>query len=237
MINNILTDLTNHTKGLDFEYIRVITDDKETKFVSALPGYTMMFEATTKKPIEDFKGTFGLGNIGILRGYIDIYGSGDQQAAIKMHRNDRDIPTEFSFEAAGQSKSTYRLVSEMACPKFPSMSMVPQWQAVINQIDKSKVQEFSRFSNILSKVEKKFTVKTEDGNLVFGVGNSSMASASVKIGEVPGVLKSEFSYDITSFLTVVGYGTADIMFSDKGFARVTIESDVATYHYTFNGNN
>jgi hypothetical protein len=87
LIKDILTDLTKITRGIKFSVIKVTGDDKTTEFKSMADDNSVVMKAVAKTPIKEFQGVFGLGNLEILRGYLDIYNSYDSDTKIDVKMN------------------------------------------------------------------------------------------------------------------------------------------------------
>jgi hypothetical protein len=241
LIKDILTDLTKITRGIKFSVIKVTGDDKTTEFKSMADDNSVVMKAVAKTPIKEFQGVFGLGNLEILRGYLDIYNSYDSDTKIdvKMNtveRNGVSILSDITFKASGQSSANYRLIGEAALSKTAVFNGL-KWDAELDSVSRKKIQEFSRFAGVMGNYEKKFTVKKVNDNLVFLIGdqNASVSKVELDIGKVSGNLKSQFAYPLTEYLNILSQNSPVLKFSDKGFAVINLDSGLIDYEFVFMG--
>lgn len=236
-IKDILTDLAKITKGIGFDIIRVTGDDKETTFRSASTSNVIM-NSSAKKAIKEFEGKFGLGNLDILRGYLDIYNSYDSNTStevkvVNVSRNGVDIPAEITFKANGQSSANYRLNGENSLPKLPVIVGSPSWDIVLDELSKVKILEFQRFANVMRDA-KTFTVLCRNNRLIFQLGDdtSSISRAEVDMGEISGKWSYNFSFPITDFLILITNNNSPIIkFSNKGLLSISIDTGLISHEF------
>lgn len=243
MIRDILTDVTKITNGLAFDTIRVIGDQTKTEFKSMVDGGSVMMKATAKKPIPEFVGKFGLGNLDILRGYLGIYNSYDNRDAVSItvnetERNGEKIKTDISFKASGQSSANYRLVAESALKKIMVFTAT-EWDVILDNVQKSKISDFDKFSSVLNAYSKTFGIATRDGKLYFTLGDdqSAVSKAEIEIGETTNKLNSSFKYPVKEVMTILRNPSPTIHFTNRGFMMVKIDSGLVDYEFTFKGGN
>jgi len=204
---------------------------------------TITMKAEAKNPVPEVEGVFGLSNLDILRGYLDIYNSYDNTTPVTLQVIDRErngvkCLTDIKFKAKGQSSANYRLTGEQVLKKVLVLQNV-NWDVIMPDIPKAKVSEFSKFNSVLSSFEKRFIVGTEDDKLIFYIGDEAASTSTVKIdvGNTDRPLKSKFSYPIKEFLNILGNNSPILKFSDKGVAMVTFTTDLIDYEFVFRGGN
>ena len=242
-IIDVLHDVTNATRGVKFEIIKVTGSEKETRFNAMVGGGTIVMKAVTKEPVVEFDGVFGLNNLDILRGYLDIYKSYDETTVVEtkmrsQERNGVDVKTDILFSAKGQSSANYRLTGQAALPKVAVLNDM-KWDIVLDNISKSKISQFTRFAGVLGGTVKNFLPVIKNGKLVFEIGDSSssVSVAEIEMGEVNGTLNSSYAFPIVEFLTVFGNNNPSIGLSNKGILMVEFSSDLTDYQFTFMGSN
>lgn len=242
-IIDVLQDVTNATRGVKFEIIKVTGSEKETRFNAMVGGGSIVMKAVTKEPVVEFDGVFGLNNIDILRGYIDIYKSYDETTIVEtkmrsQERNGVEVKTDIMFNAKGQSSANYRLTGQAALPKVAVLNDM-NWDVVLNNISKSKISQFTRFAGVLGGTVKNFLPVIKNGKLVFEIGDSSssVSVAEVEMGDVTGTLNSSYAFPIVEFLTVFANNNPCIKLSNKGILMVEFSSELANYQFTFMGSN
>lgn len=243
MIRDILTDVTKITNGLNFETIRVVGDETKTEFKSMADGGTVLMKATAKKPIPEFVGMFGLGNLDILRGYLEIFNSYDNkdQVSIVVNESERNgvkVKTDITFKATGQSTANYRLIGEAALKKIMVVNQTT-WDVTMDSVSKAKISEFGRFTNVLNAYSKTFGAMIRDGKLYFVLGDESSAvsSAEIEIGTTDATLNSSFKYPVKEVMKILGSNSPIIHFSNRGLMMVKIDTGLVDYEFTFRGGN
>jgi hypothetical protein len=242
-IISVLQDLTTVTQGVKFEIIKVTGSETETRFNAMVGGGTIVMKAVAKKPVPEFEGVFGLNNLDILRGYIGIYNSYDDSTKVEtklrsQERNGVEVKTDIMFTAKGQSSANYRLTGQAALPKIAVLNDT-KWDVSLDNISKSKVSQFAKFSNVLGGTVKKFLPVIKENKLVFEIGdsNSSVSVAEVEMGEVSSVLNSSYAFPIVEFLSVFTNNNPSIRISNRGILMVEFSSELLNYQFTFMGSN
>lgn len=243
MLKDILTDVTRITRGLEFETIKVEGTSQGTEFKSMTSDGTIIMKAVAKVTVPEFEGVFGLSNLDILRGYLDIYNQYDDATAVTLQvvereRNGVKILSDIKFKAMGNSSANYRLTGEQALKKVLVLQGI-QWNVIMNDIAKAKVAEFSKFAGVLGSFEKRFTVGTEDDKLMFYIGDEAASTSTVKldVGNTSAQLKSKFSYPTKEFLNILHNNSPVLKFSDKGIGMITFDTDHMDYEFVFRGGN
>lgn len=178
-----------------------------------------------------------------MRGYLEIYNSYDTTTPVTLEVVERDrngvkVLTDIKFKAKGQSTANYRLTGEQAISKVLVLNGIA-WDVTLNNIQRSKISEISKFNSVLTSVEKRFKVSTEDGKLIFYIGDEAASTSTVKIevGEVDSTLNSKFSYPIKEFLNILGNQNPIIKFSNKGICMISFETEHVKYEFTFRAGN
>lgn len=243
-IKDILTDVSKITKGLQISMIKVVGTDKTTEFKASSDDSRIMMKADAKKMIPEFNGVFGLGSLGVLRGYLDIYNSYDNETAVvvnveKTERNGTSVLSDISFKAKGQSAAVYRLSSESSLRKTAIFNGGIAWDVEMTDIPKAKIQEFMKFAGVLGSIESFFSVSTVDGRLIFSIGeeNAAISRVQIDMGAVSGKLNSMHKYPTVEYLTILSNNNPVIKFSNKGVAQISVDSGLIDYEFILPGKN
>ena len=102
---------------------------------------------------------------------------------------------------------------------------------------KQSVQELAQIANIYVNIEPTFSVRTENGNVVIGVGTddgSGHVGKRIFARNVTGELKQHWSWPLHQVLAILklGMSGACVMnISDQGALQIAIDSGLATYDY------
>ena len=241
-MKDILLDLVDHTAGLGFiEHVKVTGTDAETAFEAIDPERTVILNAKTHNPVPEFIGEFGMGNLGFLNGIVNLDGYKADEAAINIttrERNSLQAPDSLTFEDQFGNTDQYRFMSkevvdqQLKAVKFRGVN----WN-VSFEPSKQAVQELAQIASIYVNIEPTFTVRTENGNVVIGVGTddgSSHVGKRIFARNVDGELKQNWSWPLTQVLGILKLGMSGacvMSISDQGALQITIDSGLATYNY------
>ena len=102
---------------------------------------------------------------------------------------------------------------------------------------KQSVQELAQIAGIYSTIEPTFSVRTDNGNVVIGVGTddgSGHVGKRIFARNIEGELKQNWSWPLHQVLGILklGMSGACVMnISDQGALQISIDSGLATYDY------
>ena len=85
VIRETLTDVVQQIAPL-FTKVRVITDDAETNLSSYLDDRTLLVIGRLKNTIPDFNGDFGIQDLGMLKGLLNLPIYKGEDAKLTIHR-------------------------------------------------------------------------------------------------------------------------------------------------------
>lgn len=241
-----LLDIVKIVSVLPFNMVKVTGSDGNAVIQSRLDEEAVILYGKITRPTPEFDGVFGLSNIPMLSGLTNVEAFRDKDASIKikhLERNGVKIPEEISFEKDGFGKASYRLTGEKAIP--PQMKATAQinWDIVVDQPSKRKIGEFAQLAGIYSSQETKFTVKTDNGQLKFLIGDEGGAThkAQVVFAEnVKGNIKANHTWNINSVLSVLKLGSNAEMvlsISSQGILQIEVNTGLGVYNFMFAGSN
>ena len=241
-MKDILLDLVDHTAGLGFiENVKVTGTDAETSFEAMDPDRTVILNAKTTNPVPELIGEFGMGNLGFLNGIVNLDGYKADEAVINVKTRERNglvAPDSLTFEDQYGNTDQYRFMSkevvdqQLKTVKFRGVN----WN-VSFEPTKQSVQELAQIANIYVNIEPTFSVRTENGNVVIGVGTddgSGHVGKRIFARNVTGELKQHWSWPLHQVLAILklGMSGACVMnISDQGALQIAIDSGLATYDY------
>lgn len=236
-MRELLLDVIKHTQGLGFiDTVKVEGTDKSTVFEAMESNKTVVLDATALKPEPHLAGSFGMGRLNILQGYLNFANYKTDEAKITVSRKDRDdkkdVPQEITFNDGNGQKSVYRFMSSDMIPyaKFKGSS----WDVSVEPTS-SKIKEFQDLAGILSGTEPYFLAKTSGGKLVFSIGEEHADNAEITIAEgVEGELKGELYWPTSEVISILKLGINEnpkIDITSRGALQVTITSPYVEYKY------
>jgi len=241
-MKDILLDLVDHTAGLGFiENVKVTGTDAETRFEAMDPDRTVILNAKSHNPVPEFIGEFGMGNLGFLNGIVNLDSYKVDEATINVNnreRNAEQVLESLTFEDQYGNTDQYRFMSkevvdqQLKTVKFRGVN----WN-VSFEPTKQSVQELAQIANIYVNIEPTFSVRTENGNVVIGVGTddgSGHVGKRIFARNVVGELKQHWSWPLHQVLAILklGMSGACVMnISDQGALQIAIDSGLATYDY------
>lgn len=238
-----LADLIKNVSALDFDVIKVTGTKEGTKITTRTQDTSMILYGTFKKPLAEFEGVFGVNNIPMLNGLVSLSAFKDKKATIKVGRMEKDgmsVPTEIIFESPGVAKASHRLVGEKQIPKQLQANVEINWDVVIKNPNKQRINDFAQLSSIYAAQETRFGVRTEKGELKFIIGNedsSTHKAAFTFAEEVTGNLKAGYMWNTVAVLNVLklaaGAESSVLRISNQGAMRIDISTEFADYEFIF----
>jgi hypothetical protein len=240
-MKDVVLDIVKHTAGLGFiENIKVTGTATDTKLEAMDPDRTVIVNASLHSAEADMVGEFGMGNLGFLSGVsnLPMYKADTATVAVtRRERNGEENPESIVFTDDQGNKDQYRFMSKQIVEQ--TMKTVTfkgaNWNVTIEPA-KAKVGELQAVAGIYGSIEPTFTVKTEDGDLVFNVGaqDGGLSGRRTFAKNVDGELTSGWSWPLTQVLSILKLGmsgTCVMKFSDQGALQIDIDSGLATYSY------
>lgn len=240
-IKSVLLDILKHSAGLGMiENLKIEGTDEGTTIAAIDPDKTVVLNATLHDVVPEFIGEFGMGNLGLLNSLTRLSNYQDDGAELKVVRRERDgveVPTSLAFKDASGNKDEYRFMSKeiinqaMQVAKFKGA----QWNIEVVPAAK-KISQLREVAGIYSSVAPAFTVKIEDGDLIFEVGNTEGGAIGRRVfaENVDGKLNSSWPFPLATFLSILKLsesGQAVVKFSDIGVCQIDIDSGIGTYRY------
>ena len=202
---------------------------------------TVILNAKSHKPVPEFIGEFGMGNLGFLNGIVNLDSYKVDEATINVNnreRNGEQVLESLTFEDQYGNTDQYRFMSkevvdqQLKTVKFRGVN----WN-VSFEPTKQSVQELAQIANIYVNIEPTFSVRTENGNVIIGVGTddgSGHVGKRIFARNVTGELKQHWSWPLHQVLAILklGMSGACIMnISDQGALQIAIDSGLITYDY------
>lgn len=248
-IKDVLQDLVSFVVPMNFTAIKVTGTDDSTVFQGTrTEPSALLMKATVKKPVEDFVGTFGMGNLRILKGYTETFLSLERandknklSISVKNKEN-TDIPSDIIFSIPGAANAVYRLMTEAAAlPKQAVPKAEFTWDVEVVQPSKAKIQEFNSFASILSDVDKHFYVKTVDNTLKFYIGEENAATSKVNFvfaDDVSSVINTPLFWNSSDFLSIMSLassGNTTVKFSNQGMIKILVDTGIINYEFLLPG--
>ena len=157
---------------------------------------------------------------------------------IRVRRNGEQVLESLTFEDQYGNTDQYRFMSkevveqQLKTVKFKGVN----WN-VSFEPTKQSVQELAQIASIYATIEPTFSVRTENGNVVIGVGTddgSGHAGKRIFARNVEGELKQNWSWPLQQVLSILKIGmsgTCVMSISDQGALQISIDSGLATYNY------
>ena len=172
---DVVQDIVKHTAGLGFiTNVKVTGTDETTELDAMDVDRTVILHAQLHNVVEDFKGEFGLGNLGFLSGVTSLTNYQADDATVEVvtrERNGVQSPDHLMFKDAEGNTDQYRFMSKevieqtLQTVKFKGAD----WDVVFEPT-KAKVSELQAIAGIYGGIEPNFTVKTENNELIITVG-------------------------------------------------------------------
>lgn len=237
MIKDILSDIVEHTYGLEWlPLLKITGTDTETIIESRAEDKSVVLIATTKQVVSEMKGVFGMPNLDKLSFHLKNpeYKENSTIDIVTANKKGQDIPVSLHFENETKDfMNDYRLMDQeivsekLKTPTFKGATWEIDFEPAVSSIARLKLQSQA------NSEETFFQVKTDNGNLVFSFGDAaSHAGSFVFQNNVSKKLKSVHAWPVKQVLGILNLnGDKTIKISDGGLMQITVDSGLAVYNY------
>mgnify|MGYP001163833174 FL=1 len=237
-MKDILQDVVAKTHALGFlNLVKVTGDETSTTIESMAEDRSVILTATTKDKVQEFgANVFGMPNMDKLALHLKNpeYQKNSKLTITEAERNGVKVPTGIHFEnEAGDFQNDFRfMVSEIINEKLKSVKFKgANWDISFTpslaSITRMKLQSAAHTEETV------FTVKSENGDLVFYFGDANThAGKFVFQSGVEGELKHAWAYPVAQVQAILNLdGEATMSLSDQGAMQITVDSGLAKYNY------
>ena len=236
-MKDILQDLVAHTHSLGFlPLVKISSDKNETTIESMAEDRSVILQAKTKTPVNEFEGVFGMPNLNKLDLHLKCpeYKENATIEVIQQQRNGEDIPTGLHFEnQTGDFKNDYRFMNaeiineQLKTVKFKGAKWDIEFQPAVASIQRLKFQAQAHSEETV------FQVSTNNDNLVFSFGDASTHAGSFTFQSgVTGKLKQTWAWPVNQIMSILSLsGDVTMRIADVGALQITVDSGLAEYNY------
>ena len=238
---DVVQDIVKHTAGLGFiTNVKVTGTDEATELDAMDADRTVILHATLHNAQPDFKGEFGLGNLGFLAGVTALGNYQTDDATVEVVARDRNgvsSPDHLMFKDADGNTDQYRFMSKeiieqtLQTVKFKGV----EWDVTLEPT-KAKVNELQQVAGIYGGIEPNFTVKTEGTDLIVTVGaaDGSFTGKRTFAQNVNGEITEGYAWPLAQVLAILKLGmsgTCVMQISKKGALMISVDSGIGKYDY------
>jgi len=236
-MKDILQDLVAHTHALGcIPLVKISSTDEETAIEAMAEDRSVIVNAKTLAPVDQFSGVFGMPNLNKLDIHLKCpeYKEGASINVVKAQRNGEEIPTGLHFKnAAGDFQNDYRFMNteiineKLKSVKFKGAKWEIEFEPQVTSIQKLKFQAQAHSEETV------FQVKTDNNDLIFSFGDASTHAGSfVFEAGVTGKLKQEWAWPVIQVMSILALaGDKTVRISDAGAMQISVNSGLAEYNY------
>jgi hypothetical protein len=236
-MKDILTDIVTHTYTLgNIPLVKISGSDAETIIESMSEDRSVIINAKTNTPVQEFDGTFGMPNLDKLNLHLKNpeYKENAKIEVIRADRNGEEIPVNLHFEnETGDFVNDYRFMNQqfvnekLKSVKFKGAQWDIEFQPSVAAIARLKLQAAAHSE------ETNFQVKTENSNLVFFFGDASTHAGSfVFEPSVKSKLKQTWAWPVSQVISILNLDGDKVMkIADAGAMMISVDSGLASYDY------
>ena len=235
-MKDFLQDLVAHTHSLGFlPLVKISATTKETSIESMAEDRSVILNAKSKTPVEDFEGVFGMPNLNKLDTHLKCpeYKENFTIEVVKQERNGEVIPTGLHFKnGTGDFENDYRFMNTevindmLKTVKFKGAGWDIEFVPSMASIQKLKFQAAAHTE------EPTFQVNTSGSNLVFSFGDASTHAGNFVFANVTGKLKQTWSWPVSAVISILNLtGDKTVRIADAGAMNITVDSGIAVYEY------
>jgi hypothetical protein len=235
-MREVISDIVKQSIGL-FDTIKITGTPEQTKIQGVSKTKFLFIEGLLKTPATELQGEFGMSNLTVLRGLLNFstYKTEESTFAVKRMTNEQtgsETVEQIEFGDGKGAEAIFRCMNSRI-PEQAEIKNIP-WDVSFKP-SKSKLAEFQELSKLYGVVSKMFSAKTENGNLLFTLGdeNSSMHRASIIIDtDVDGELTGGLMWEFDDFFRVLDLATEpSVKISSRGVMSVEADTQFGAYKY------
>ncbi len=236
-MKDILTDIVSHTYTLgNIPLVKITGSEADTIIESMSEDRSVIINAKTNSPVQEFNGTFGMPNLDKLNLHLKNpeYKENAKIEVVRAERNGEEIPVNLHFEnETGDFVNDYRFMNQqfvnekLKSVKFKGTTWDIEIEPSLASISRLKLQAAAHTEETV------FQVKTENGNLVFFFGDASTHAGSfVFEANVKTKLKQTWAWPVAQVISILNLDGNKIMkIADAGAMMITVNSGLASYDY------
>jgi hypothetical protein len=236
MKDNLL-DLIEYTHGLGIiDLVKINGTATLTEINAIADDKSVIVSGTTKTPVADFIGTFGMPNLGKLKTILsfDDYDANANISMTQKQVDGADVPQAIHFATKNNDfVNDYRLMSKALIEEkvrnvtFKGAAWDVEFEPTIAGILRLKKQAQA------NSEELNFTTKTEGGDLKIFFGEPSTHSGNFVFQPgITGTLSRTWQWPVKVFLSIMDLpGDKTVRISDQGAAEITVDSGYTIYQY------
>jgi hypothetical protein len=236
-MKDILQDLVAHTHALGcIPLVKISSTDEETTIEAMAEDRSVIVNAKTLAPVDQFIGIFGMPNLNKLDIHLKCpeYKEGANISVVKAQRNGEEIPTGLHFKnAAGDFQNDYRFMNteiineKLKSVKFKGAKWEIEFEPQVTSIQKLKFQAQAHSEETV------FQVKTDNNDLIFSFGDASTHAGNfVFEAGITGKLKQEWAWPVNQVMSILALaGDKTVRISDAGAMQISVNSGLAEYNY------
>ena len=236
MKDNLL-DLIEYTHGLGIiDLVKINGTATLTEINAIADDKSVIVSGTTKTPVAEFIGTFGMPNLGKLKTILsfDDYDANANISMTQKQVDGADVPQAIHFATKNNDfVNDYRLMSKALIEEkvrnvtFKGAAWDVEFEPTIAGILRLKKQAQA------NSEELNFTTKTEGGDLKIFFGEPSTHSGNFVFQPgITGTLSRTWQWPVKVFLSIMDLpGDKTVRISDQGAAEITVDSGYTIYQY------
>lgn len=232
-MKDYLLDIVKHTVPLGaFKILRVDGTDKETTISATEEERIVVLRARTHAPIEEFKGTFGIPDVGMLNTLLSIpeYTDEGTKCLVEMKS---DQPSTVHFEnPTGDFKNSFRLMSKNVIEDQEKLLDLKVKSWPVEFVPLIANQQRLKYQETANPEEKAVVLRLENGEIKATVGDLKSHSGNFifQSGIDPKVKMTVLLpiKQINGILSLSGDKT--IRIGDLGM-MISVDSGLANYDY------
>lgn len=238
-MKDYLLEIVQHTLPLGLDMVKVTGTDTSTIVEAVSADCLVIMKAQFANPVPEFKGTFGLPNLGKLSSILNSSEFREDAVLSLTTKTQDDGSKVFDgvlFENKDDNfKVNYRfMAANIVAAKIKSVTEIrkPTYQLDIEPTV-SGIMRMKNMSGIYNE-HTVFAARTNNGDLRFAFGDpSSHAGDFVFHTGVTGTATRPWNWPVTGVQTILGMsGDKRLRIADNdGLMEITVNSGLGTYVY------
>lgn len=240
-LRDVLRDVVDTTSPFAFENVVFKKEDGYVSIESYTIDRQVIMKARTKQDITGVDCSFGLGNLKMLQGLLNLKTFQTESTVIEPYgvkTKDGVVQMDGLMFKSDDAEMKFVVQAEKYLARQPKTMVIDFDAAIVPTA--AKVNELKGLSGVLSSVSALVTPFTEDNSLFFrfGAPSSNNHNGALNFMSCTSELKGTFSFPVERImqaLTRINNCDITMEFSERSLIKVTIDSGVILYEFYLTG--
>lgn len=243
-LRSVLRDLMNTTSSMNFDKISITKEDRgdgeKIYMESKADQNAIVMRAYVKESVPelvDLSGRFGLGQLGLLQGLLNLNTFKTEDTKIVPIIKDGAVKS-LTFTSP-EATTNFVVISDKLTPQ--AVKVAERGYEIQVTPSASKIHELKSFSSLFKSMSTKITPYTENGTLYFSCGEKNKNTSGGVLAfclcdvEYPMLQGYEIDSVLSATARVANAESTEMFITNKGLMKIKVDTGIAVYEFFMQG--